>query len=180
MGETPGVFEVADGEFACGVAAVVPVDFDRGRLAVRFRVVPALRKCGSGGIFYHRQFGRPQFGVLFSAAVVLVAGVVLSGPGLEAPVCFCRGQVQLASVSLVRTRGIASRRVQSSAWEPIPGHGGCGAPRGEPAVSTSLRPFLANPISGHLQDCFEAHQKPLVPARLRDRQWGSTRLRRYC
>ena len=49
MGETPGVFEVADGEFACGVAAVVPVDFDRGQRAVRFpRVVTDL---------YHRQFG---------------------------------------------------------------------------------------------------------------------------
>ena len=43
MSETPGVFEVADGEFACGVAAVVPVGFDRGQRAVRFpRVVRSL------------------------------------------------------------------------------------------------------------------------------------------
>ena len=67
MSETPGVFEVADGEFACGVAAVVPVGFDRGQRAVRFpRVVTGL---------YRRQFG--HFGVLFAAG--LVAGVVLSG-----------------------------------------------------------------------------------------------------
>ena len=51
-----------------------------GRLAVRLpRVVTDL---------YRRQFGR--FGVLFSAAG-LVAGVVLSGPGLVVPVGFCRG-----------------------------------------------------------------------------------------
>ena len=80
MSETPGVFEVADGEFACGVAAVVPVGFDRGQRAVRFpRVVTGL---------YRRQFG--HFGVLFAAAG-LVAGVVLSGPGLVVPVGFCRG-----------------------------------------------------------------------------------------
>ena len=70
MGESPGVFEVADGEFACGVAAVVLVDFDRGQRAVRLpRVVTDL---------YGRQFG--QFGVLFAAG--LVADVVLSGPGV--------------------------------------------------------------------------------------------------
>ena len=68
MGETPGVFEVADGEFACGVAAVVPVGFDHGRpVVVLPRVVTDL--CSW-------QFG--HFGVL-------------SGPGLVVLVGFCRG-----------------------------------------------------------------------------------------
>ena len=94
MGESPGVFEVADGEFACGVAAVVLVDFDRGHLAVRLpRFVTDL---------YRRQFG--QFGVLFAAAG-LVAGVLLSGPGLVVPVGFCRSQVQVGDEGVVSPVG---------------------------------------------------------------------------
>ena len=151
MGETPGVFEVADGEFACGVAAVVPVDFDRGRLAVRFpRVVTDL---------YHRQFGR--FGVLFSAAG-LVAGVVLSGPGLVAPVGFCRGQVQVGDQRVVSPVGPQLGLGTEQA--------GDGAPPGEPGVSATVSWGWSSP----------GLFPPLVPARLRDRQWGSTRLRRYC
>ena len=35
MGESSGVFEVADGEFAGGVAAVMLVGYERGQRAVR-------------------------------------------------------------------------------------------------------------------------------------------------
>ena len=63
MGETAGVFEVADGEFADSVVSVVPVRFHhRGAGVVPVGVVN-----GFGG-------GR--------------LGVILSGMGLVAPVCF--------------------------------------------------------------------------------------------
>ena len=88
MGETPGVFEVRMASSHVAWRRWYRSISTAGR-AVRFpRVVTDL---------YHRQFGR--FGVLFSAAG-LVAGVVLSGPGLVAPVGFCRGQVQVGDTKL--------------------------------------------------------------------------------
>ena len=90
MGESPGVFEVADGEFACGVGLVVPVGFDRGQRAVRLPgVVTGL--CDG------------PLDVLFAAG--LVAGVVLSGPGLVVPVGFCRSQVQVGDQRVVSPVG---------------------------------------------------------------------------
>ena len=98
-------------------------------LAVRFpRVVTDL---------YHRQFGR--FGVLFSAAG-LVAGVVLSGPGLVAPVGFCRGQVQVGDERVVSPvgpqLGLGTEQAGAAHYQANPAF---------------LRPFLG---VGHLQDCF--------------------------
>ena len=51
MGETPGVLEVADGEFACGMAAVISVGLDRRRFSalvpvgVLDRFLPPTLRC---------------------------------------------------------------------------------------------------------------------------------------
>ena len=60
MGETGCFFEVADGELAGGVAAVVPVGFDRRGLGVLLR--------------FDAGFSDGQFGVLSGVGLVVPVG----------------------------------------------------------------------------------------------------------